>query len=176
MSVTVPPIFTPIRDEEIASLVSSQEETLRKVFQNLNFFGNMAPLGTIKFVHINQFGVKPVNSQSYQFCDGSEITSPTSPLRTVGLNLRFTPNLLNNYPRAAVNPTGNATGGTNVWNLKHSHGGTTGGMDSLGSFNGTDGDERKSTETHTHDMTDDLSNGTYESPAYFAIAAYMKIR
>lgn len=176
MSVNVAPIFTAIQDEEVKNLVSSHEESIRKVIRNLNYLGNAQPLGTIKFVNVNQPGVPPVDVNMYQYCDGSEITSPTSPLRTIGLNLSFTPNLVDLFPRGAPTDTGNPTGGTNAWNLAHSHGDFTGGQDANGSINGEGGDERKSNNNHSHPIDSDLSDQIVDAPAHVGMAPFMKIK
>lgn len=176
MSAGISPIFTPMHDEEARNLVASHEESIRKVTRNLNYMGNALPLGTIKYINVNQPGVPPINSAMYQFCNGDEITSPSSPLRTVGLNVRFVPNMLSRFPRPAMTTTGNTMAGSDAWNLAHSHGGSTGGMDSNGSINGEEGDERKSTEPHGHPINSDLSNSSFDWPAYIGMAPYMKIK
>lgn len=176
MSAQISPIFTPMHDEEVRNLTSSQEESLRKTIRNLNFLGNARPLGSILFIDVNQPGVPPVSTTMLQFCDGSEITTPSSPLRTIGLNARFTPNLISKFPRGAPLDSGNAFGGSAAWNLSHSHGGNTGGMTNSGSINGEEGDERKATTPHAHPISSDLTDADFDFPAYIGMAPYMKIK
>lgn len=176
MSVGISPIFTPHHDQETRSLVASQEESLKKVIRNLNFLANAQPLCTVRFVNVNQPGVSPINQTVFQFMDGSEINSPTSPLRSVGLNLRFVPNAVDTFPRGASTAVGNPSGGSNAWSLNHDHSGSTGGMDVSGSINAEEGEDRKATVQHTHDMDEDLADGTYDWPAYIGMAGYLKIK
>lgn len=175
MTAQVSPVFTPMHNEEARLLVTSNEEALRKVIRNLNTLGNMLPLGHVATVNTNQAGVPPIDTSMYQYCDGSEITNPLSPLRSIGLSLNFTPNMVNKFPRGAALATGNATGGDTAWNLAHNHGGNTTAAGG-GATDCEEGDEQRTSTEHTHTIAASLEDGTLDWPAWVGLAPYMKIR
>lgn len=171
--ITTPPIFTPVHEEEFDYLEPVSEETMRKLILNSNFLLDLAPVGTIIFVNINQPGVTQPNSNYWQVCDGSQITNPNSPIRSIGLNLRYTPNMKGLYPCGAEFVKVNNTGGTHIHNLVHGH--TTGGASAHGKGLKKKGD-RSRRNPHGHVLFDQYT-AEYElvAPAYLYAVAYMKI-
>jgi hypothetical protein len=174
MSIITPPVFTPVHEEETQYLRAIMEDTIRKMIQNNNFLLDLAPLGKIIFVNPNQLGGGQPPSDFWQICDGSEITNPNSPLRSIGLNLRFTPNLKDRYPCGSVDAVSNPTGGTHTHFLNHSH--TTGTASADGGGLRKKGDRRRR-NNHTHAIASQYpTEGTViEAPAYVYYIAYMKI-
>lgn len=171
--ITTPPIFTPLHEEEFNLLEPVNEETMRKLVLNSNFLLDLAPVGTIIFLNINQSGVTQPDANFWQVCDGGEITNPNSPIRSIGLNLRFTPNLKLAYPCGALLPNTNPIGGTHIHNLIHGH--TTGGASTTG-----DGLKKKGSRNrrnpHSHTLSSQYT-GTDEiiAPAFYYVVGYMKI-
>jgi hypothetical protein len=173
MSIVTPPIYTPVHEEEIKTLSPHSEEIFRKLVRNNNFLLDLAPVGTIIFVNINQQGGGQPNAAMWQPCDGSEITNSLSPLRSIGLNLRFTPDLRTFYPRGAVNDTSTSTGGSHNHNLQHSH--TTGLASVQGPPLDRKGGQRRR-NAHGHVLFAQYDNPTFiEAPAYVYLVAYLKI-
>ena len=171
--ITTPPIYTPIHDIETDYLSPINEETLHKMILNNNWLLDLKPIGSISFFQTNQPGTSSPDPMTYQLCDGSEITHPNSPLRSIGLNQRFTPDLRGKYPRGATNFSSNPTGGTWDHNVNHAH--TTGIPSSIGGRMQKKGDRRRR-DVHTHAINAALNNPTVvESPAYITYNAYMKI-
>jgi hypothetical protein len=177
MSIITPPIFTPVHQEEFDELQPTTEEVIRKLIRNNNFLLDLAPVGTIIFVNSNQLGGGQPSSSFWQVCDGSEITNPNSPLRSLGLNLRYTPNLKNKYPCGAEFENSNPEYGSHEHQLAHSH--STGGASSQGGGLEEKGDKRRR-EPHSHTLRTQYNNQNdaptiVESPAYIYYIAYMKI-
>jgi hypothetical protein len=172
--IITPPINTPIHDIETDYQSSINEETLHKMIVNNNWLLDLRPIGTIVFINTNQPGSSTPDSSVYQICDGSEIVHPLSPIRSIGLHQRFTPDLRGKYPRGANDWTTNPIGGTWDHNVEHAH--STGGYSSLGSTITADKGDRSRRDQHTHSIGNSLSNPvTIETPAYIVYNAYMKI-
>jgi hypothetical protein len=122
-----------------------------------------------------QIGGGTPDPNVWQFCDGSEITNPNSPIRSIGLNQRFTPDMRRKFPRVANNLTTNPIGGTWDHNLNHNHGGSTGGPSAIGGGMDKKGDRRRR-DVHSHSIPAQYNNPTtIEKPAYITYNAYMKI-
>lgn len=175
MAKIVPPVPTDVQDEETALSIPTNEETKRKIVHNLNFFGLLLPLGSVAMIQINQAGVTAPDSGVWQLCDGSEIVDPLSPLRSIGLTTRFTPDLDTRFLRGADTVTVNAQAGTQDFNTAHDHGGMTGASPPFVN-RGATGDERFVNVPHSHPITSDLADPvTVDFPSGFNMAAYMKI-
>ena len=173
MAVTIPPIFSGIHDNEVKYTASVQEETTRKMVQDMNFFGELAKIGSIRAVQLNQPGVAAPDPTILMLCDGDEITNPNSPLRTMGLTQRFAPDLVSKYLRGATTATLNPSGGDATINLSHNHSGQTGSVS--GTIRGEEGDERTARVPHSHPINADLSAATPLEVAHQQIAFYLKI-
>lgn len=170
MAITVPIIFTEIQDAEVKYTRSVNEETVRKMVQDTNLLGKLAPIGCVRMIQLNQTGVQAPDTTIWQLMDGSEITYPASPLRSVGLTLRFTPNMISKYPRGAANAVSNSFGGSPTVNLAHDHGiGSVGGQ-----IKGEEGDEKTARVDHSHPVESRLGNEPLE-PAHQRLAFYLKI-
>lgn len=179
MPAVTPVVFTPIHDEEANVQASFNEQTVKKIIRNINFLGQLVPLGTIHTVNINQVGVSPLDPNVWQLCDGSEITNSASPLRTIGFLQNFVPNIDEKYIKAAATTSGNGQSGTWDYPVGHSHGGNTGDR-SPGSpiaYQEDEGDGvRRIGGGHTHSISGALGTITIDHPQWLKVAAYMKIQ
>lgn len=180
MSVVIPDIFTGIHDEETAVEATVNEQTIKKIIRNSNFLGDLVPIGTIQMVNINQVGVAPLSPNVWQLCDGNEIVHPDSPLRTIGFNQNFTPNIDEKYVRNAPAVTGNSVGGSWTFALGHNHGGLTGARDPavvVNYDNWTDDSANSAGLPHQHSIHTALGTDiTIDYPQWFKVAAYLKIQ
>jgi hypothetical protein len=176
MAIETPQIFTPVHQEEIYQddkFQSFNEETYKKICLNNNWLIDLRPIGSILFVNINQEGSEIPDPSVWQECDGSEITNPNSPLRSIGAYQNFTPDMRDRYIKFADSEIGNPQGGSQNHNLAHNH--TTGGPSSVGPGIEEKGDRRYRV-SHTHSIASQYSNPTtLDSPAYVYSIAYMKI-
>lgn len=171
MAVTIPVVFTPIPDAEVKSKRSVTEETIRKMIQNVNMLGKLALIGSVRAIQLNQAGVQAPDSTIWQLMNGTEITNPNSPLRSVGLTLRFTPNMTSRYVRGASTDSANSSGGAATVNLSHFH--DTGAIG--GETNGEEGEEKTARLVHTHPISADLSAAEPLELAHQRLAFYLKI-
>ncbi len=128
--IVTPQDYTPSHEEEVSLEGPISEEAYRKIGQNNNWLIDLRPIGTIAFINVNQFGGKTPDNTIWQECDGSEIVNPDSPLRTIGLDQSFVPNMKDKYPRIAANDTDNPLAGTQNHDLAHNH--PMGGPSSVG--------------------------------------------
>jgi hypothetical protein len=176
MSVTTPPIFTPVHDEEIQFNIPAHEEVLRKLIQNYNFLANTIPVGTIIWVDISRPGVQIPDPNLWQICDGSQINNPDSPIATVGIHINNTPNLKNKLAMSANARRANPSAGLQTFNVLHNHGGATGNQNPPGLQVYDTTDNRRYQDIHTHTISDDLSATLVVNfPYCFTTIAYMKI-
>lgn len=131
MPIVTPNIFTSHHLEEVQALTSANEEALKKVIYNINYLIGFQPIGKLMFYSFGQDGLPAIDETVWQLCDGTEITNPNSPLRTIGVSTRFTPNLLtsNKYLRGAPDQRNTDTGGSNTFSFPHNHGGGLTGTD-----------------------------------------------
>jgi len=176
MAATTPPVYTPVHKEEIEVDESMTEETSRKMVQNSNWLLDLRPIRSIVFIEVNQNGVPPIDLSTFQECDGSEITNPNSPIRSVGAVLRFTPNYQDRYPRVTQSFGGtNNLGGNQTKDFNHDHTGFT----QVGVIQGPtlerDGGKAKE-DLHVHALAADLNDGVFfDAPKFLKTIAYMRI-
>lgn len=178
MSVVTPVVFTPMHDEEVANLFSGNEESFRKMVRNLNYLGDFVPIGKILVFNNAQPGASLIDPNTWQYCDGSEITNPLSPIRSQGANIRHVPNMTNRYIRSAANASDNGTGGQQSVNFSHDHGGFTGFDTPPGPIMYQEDDENSNfvRVAHNHSITEhSVGTLSWDCPAYFYVGAYLKI-
>ena len=172
--IVTPQQYTPVHNEEVAYQSPINEETVKKIVYNNNWLLDLMPLGSIVAIQTNQAGGGTPDANIYQFCDGSEITNSNSPIRSIGLNQRFVPDLRAKFPRAANNATTNPTGGSWDHNLSHAHG--TGGPSTVGNTITANKGDRRRRDFHSHDVPEQYEDPTtIETPAYITYNLYMKI-
>ena len=180
MAVTIPPVYTEIDDQELSFKRPVSEETIRKLIQNVNMLGSLALVGSVRAVAVNTPGVPAPDPQQFQYCDGSQITDLTSPIRATSGHPRAVPNIADKYVRGASSTTSNADtgdltpGASRTRDLQHTH--TTGDV-SNGGIVATDGNERHGYPgaVHNHGVTADLSDSDPIELAHIQTAYYLKI-
>jgi hypothetical protein len=87
------------------------ESTYKQMGQQVNRLIDCVPIGTIMMFAINQPGVSAPNPNLWQLANGAEITNPDSPLRTIGINVRYTPNLVDRFIYGSTTGGAGAYGG-----------------------------------------------------------------
>jgi len=176
MAEITPFIFTDIHDGEFVLNKPSNEETMRKLGQNYNYLGDLIPLASIITINSNQIGAEPVNTDIWQFCDGSEIVHPDSPLRSIGINTRFVPDISEKYIKGADTLNTNPQGGSQTINFSHNHGPTgSSGINLLIYDNDGDDNALKFDDLHAHTVNPSGSV-TVDYPKWLKVAAHMKIQ
>ena len=162
--------FATIMSHELATLIQ----------QNIAYLAASIPIGHIAPIMVNIPGVPTPDPNVWQLCDGSEITNPFSPLASVGINQRYTPDLRNKYPRCALLETTNPTGGTQTYDAEHDHGGVTGDTTPTPNVYWEGGlfgpHDRRKGDLHNHDLGNALADDiVVDYPAHLKVNAYMKI-
>lgn len=100
--ITTPQQFTKTHKEEVFYENSINEETIKKIIYNNNWLLDLVPIGSIVYIQTNQIGGGTPDPNVWQFCDGSEIVNPNSPIRSIGLNQRFTPDMRSRFPEYLI--------------------------------------------------------------------------
>lgn len=174
--IETPSIFTGVHEQEIVDNVALQsltEETYKKISLNNNWLIDLKPIGSIIFIEVNQPGGTVPDSNVWQECNGSEIVHPNSPLRSIGVNQNFVPDLRDRYLRISNDSTTNPKAGSQDHNLAHSH--STGGPSAVGPGLQKKGDRRYRVP-HNHAVAAQYNNPTtIDSPAFYKFIAYIKI-
>lgn len=173
MAVTLPVMFTPVEDAEVSYNRPVSDETVRKIIQNVNMLAELAKIGQILGVAINQPSVETPDPLQWQQCDGSEITQENSPLQSTGGSQRFTVDMRKHFLRGSPDESTNGyTASDLTSNVSHTH--TTGfvGYATVGE----EGDERHGyVAPHNHPVSTDLSAAEPIDPSHLKVVFYLKI-
>lgn len=160
--------FGDILSQELATAIRSNIDAL---------YGHF-PIGEIAAIVGGIPGLNPPNPDIWQVCNGSEITNPASPLKSVPGQQRFTPNLTDRFirfPAANISEV-NTTGGINERNFEHDHQGFTEySISPEGADRTTDGLQNTS-QQHRHKISPALTQNFNLEPPYFVLKFYMKIQ
>lgn len=158
--------FGNIHSQELADALRAGIETMYQ----------MCPVGGVYPIMTNIAGAPDPNI--WQRCDGSEITNPNSPLRSVGGSPRYTPNIADRFIKmTTVLGTVGSVGGASAYGpLSHWHDlspVTANDMDVDGDKDG----EPDTRETHNHTINGDWM-GLYMPliPVHYVVRFYVKIQ
>lgn len=177
MAVKKPDVFTEFNLNEVDLETPVFEETILKMAANNNLLLELLPVGSIMYLNDNQNGGGTPDPDVWQYCDGSEITNPNSPIRSIGIFQNFVPDLRDKYPRGANDEDNNSTGGSYNHSLAHSHGIGVAGGGGAGLDQETKGPgDRRHGVPHSHGLQSNFASPTViESPKFFLFNAYMKV-
>lgn len=169
--------YQPIDDDltEFGRIVSQELATLIK--ENIDYLHASIPVGQVCPIMVNIPGVATPDPAVWQLCDGSEITHPSSPLRSTGGNTHFTPNLTDRFVRfvTTVGESGTSGGANTTTAFSHSHGGWTGEWESPEDADPSNNAQNTSI-THRHTIANDLTTPINMEPEYFILKFFMKIQ
>lgn len=157
--------FGKVHSRELAS-------DLRKNLEHLYY---TVPVGGICAIASDMPGCPNPNPNIWQVCDGSEITNPNSPIRSLPGNNRFTPNLTNRYIRLWTQTVGQVGQlvGSNEANFHHSHSTSEVGV---GPSEGAADDKgNPDANPHSHSINGQLGVINVEPPAVL-LKFYMRIQ
>lgn len=176
MAITKPTMFTSIEDAEVSFNRPVTDEVVRKIIQNVNMLNELAKIGQLIAVAVNQPGVEIPSPDQFQQCDGADIVHPNSPLQSVGGYHRITPNMKRRFPRGAQSEESNPGTAVDLTNdMRHTH---TTGFVCVGKV-GEDGDERHAYSDynlcHNHGVDVDLEANDPISPRHLKVVMYLKI-
>lgn len=147
----------------------------QRISRQLNWIEKAVPVGMVIYFYDSQTfangnPVPDPKSTNWQFCDGSPITNPLSPM--FGQNV---PDLRNRFSKGSATLGLGVTGGTVSHNLAHSHGGATSTTCDLEGLSNTDNSDAKPKgNCHNHSIGGSL--GTISvMPPYINLQPYMRI-
>lgn len=176
MAVTYPNKLPTLHDQEFSNNRPVSKQAARKLAQAVNMLSQLVIPGQVRSYAVNMVGVRnPESSGQFQYSNSDEITNPVSPLRTIGVDHHFTPDMRDRFVRGANAGTtsGNEAGGASTLNLLHAH--ATGPVDPPRGSDGEEGDEQLSGQDHTHGVSTDLAADEPLDPAHLKVAMYLKI-
>ncbi len=137
----------------------------------------LIPIGEISPIMVNIPGVPAPDINVWQLCDGSEITNPDSPLRTIGGTQRFTPDLRGRYIKvaSALGESGDLGGENDTELFNHAHGGKTGTFTSPEDVD-QDNVLREAAFVHDHTIAEAFPDPVNVEPPFFVVKFYMRIQ
>lgn len=169
--------FTPIDDVygEFGKIKSKELSAQLKT--SIDLITEMIPAGQICPIMVNIPGVPAPDPNIWQECNGSEITNPNSPLRSLPGQPRYTPDLRDRFLRITktLGQVG-FTGGVNSYaGFGHRH--TIGMHTNFLKVVDTDADDQLSTAlNHNHAMSDALLSTYNFEPLHRIVKFFMKIQ
>lgn len=145
---------------------------------NIDFLQGVCAVGMIAPILTGLPGVPEPDSNIWQLCDGSEITNENSPLRSLGANLHYTPNMIDRFVMM-VKPGGQSSGTlggeNNTFALRHNHGGYTGSVGTNGNGRHSHS-QREAAFSHNHTIAQDFIFAVNFEPPYYTVKFYMRIQ
>ena len=154
------------------------QELAQSLKLNIDFFQNLCAIGQVAPILTGVAGVPLPDPNIWQLCDGSEIVNENSPLRSLGSNQHFTPNMTDRF-QMMVKPGGQSAGTlggeNNTYAFKHNHGGYTG---SVGSNSGSrhSHNRREAAFSHNHTIANSFDYAFNVEPPYYTVKFYMRIQ
>jgi len=145
--------------------------------ENIDLLTLMVPVGEIFPIMVGIVGVAYPDSNIFQECNGSEIVNANSPLRSIGGQKRYTPNMIDRYIKVptAFGESGNVGGFNNSWIFRHNHAGLTGTVTSP-----EDGDASSSQDmtamSHNHTISYDFDHAVNVEPPFMTVKYFMRIQ
>ena len=157
---------------KFGTIMSNELATL--LYNNTLWLDAMMPLGTVVPIMTNIPGVPPVDLNVWQECNGAEILNENSPLRSIGGNQYFTPDMTDRYIRVptAFGESG-LQGGVNTYDFAHNHTGYTEYMINPAGMDHSDA--VRAHDRHRHTLPGDLSVINTEPP-FYTVKFYMRIQ
>ena len=168
-----------IDSEKISSFGDIFSTELAQVIdKDFDFLQLVCAVGEIAPIMVGLPGILIPNPNIWQECNGSEITNENSPLRSMGSEKRYTPNLVERY--LMITPSGGQVAGTyggenDTWYFKHNHGGTTTTYNPPGDVD--EGGNAWGGRSHAHGVNFDFQSSKVNvEPPFFGIKFYMRIQ
>jgi len=163
-------------DRALYGIIASQE-LAGELAQNIDAMNLLIPMGEVVPIVTGITGVPPVDANVFQECNGSEITNPNSPLRTIGGVQHFTPNMIDRYIKipAVFGQSGQVGGVNETSAFNHDHLGVTGDFTT-----GEDVDQssalREAAQVHNHPIAEAFPNPVNIEPDFVTVKFFMRIQ
>ena len=145
---------------------------------NIDFLQNVCAIGQIAPIMVDLPGVPDPDINYWQECNGSEITNENSPLRSLGENRHYTPDMRERFimmVKPNSQDAGSLAGENNTYAFKHHHGGYTG---SVGSNSDSDHSHsaREAAFSHNHTIAFDFNYPVNVEPPFYTVKFSMSLQ
>ena len=145
---------------------------------NIDFLQNVCAIGQIAPIMVDLPGVPDPDINYWQECNGSEITNENSPLRSLGENRHYTPDMRERFimmVKPSSQDAGTPGGENNTYAFKHHHGGYTGSV-----VSNQDSDHshsaREAAFSHNHTIAFDFNYPVNVEPPFYTVKFFMRIQ
>ena len=162
-------------DFQFADVVSFERATDLK--ENIDSLSLVVPVGEVVAIMTGIPGVPTPDPNIWQECDGSEITNENSPLRTIGADQRFTPDMRERYIKvpAVFGNSGVAGGLNDSFIFRHNHAGVTGAH--IAPEDGDpSNDQDMAAPSHAHSISYSFDFQMNIEPPFFTVRFFMRIQ
>ena len=162
-------------DLEYGDIVSFEVSSQLK--DNIDLLSLVVPVGEITPIMVGITGVPTPDSNIWQECNGSEIVNENSPLRTIGNEQNFTPDLRERYIKVPIifGQSGQIGGLNNTFIFRHNHAGVTGAHEAPEDGDPSN-DQRMAEPFHTHTIQFDFNFSINIEPPFFTVKWFMRIQ
>lgn len=165
-----------INDDLVKYAKILSQELATALHLNALLLDTIIPVGSVIPIMTNIAGVPLVDTNVFQECDGAEITNENSPLRSIGGEPRFVPNLIEHYIRVpSTFGLSGQTGGLNDNNFSHNHTGKTQIHENPEDVDPSN-DAFMGKRTHFHNIEADFLNLVNVEPPFATVKFYMRIQ
>jgi len=166
-----------IDDDRAEFGIIASQELAGELSQNISAMDLLIPLGEVVPIATGIAGVPTPDPNVWQECNGSEITNPNSPLRSIGGTQRFTPDMVDRYIKVpTIFGESGLTGGENETDdLEHDHEGVTGDFTSAEDVDQSSA-LQESAFVHNHTISTELSGPINIEPPFVTVKFFMRIQ
>jgi hypothetical protein len=144
---------------------------------NVDLLSLIVPIGEVVPIMVGIPGVPTPDSNIWQLCDGSEITNENSPLRSIGAEIRYAPDLRDNFikvPQSFGN-CGEVGGLSYTYIFRHNHAGVTGYYNSPTDVDPAN-DARQCSASHNHTIDYSFDYAMDVRPPFYVVKFFMRIQ
>jgi hypothetical protein len=162
-------------DLKFGEIISEEISTLLK--NNIDLLTHIVPIGEMTPIMTNIPGVENPDPNIWQECDGSEITNINSPLRSIGDQKRYTPNMTDRYLKIPniFGQSGQEGGLNDTYIFRHNHGGYTGYFTAPEDGDSSSG-QYMTKKSHRHTINYSFNYAINVEPPFYTVKWYMRIQ
>lgn len=162
-------------DLNYGSIISYEVATELK--DNIDLLSLVVPIGEIVPIAVDIPGVPTPDPNIFQECNGLEITNENSPLRSIGDQIRFVPDMRERYVKIPITfgESGVAGGLNDSYIFRHNHGGKT-GTHSAPEDGDPSSSQRMAARVHDHAIDYDFDYPMNVEPPFYTLKWFMRIQ
>lgn len=162
-------------DFQYGDVISFERSTDLK--ENIDLLSIAVPIGEIVPIMVGIPGVPTPDSNIWQECNGAEIINQNSPLRSIGDQQKFVPDMRNRYIKVPqiFGQSGLAGGINESYIFRHNHGGITGAHNAPEDGDSSN-DQFRTTTRHTHTIAYSFDFAMNVEPPFITVRFFMRIQ